>query len=102
MRKRLLAVVATGGLLSAACGGGGGTSGPVTAPSPPAQAPPPAVNVAGTETANLVLAWNGQVSWDGVAVGSNTLQLQLRQTGAQVSGQLSVFGPDGTAGPFDQ
>ncbi len=90
-------------LLSAVtgCGGPGGTSGgtgPVSAPAPPS-ALPPEVYVGGPEAPGGFLAWNGSVSFT-EATGADTLQLQLTQTGAAVSGTLLVFGPDGKSGPF--
>ena len=109
MRKLSMTMLIVSAL--AACGGGGGGGGgrggsggqgPVTAPTPPsgpATPEPPNVYVGGPEAPGGFLAWNGPMSFAG-ATGADTLQLQLKQTAATVTGMLLVFGPDGTGGPF--
>jgi hypothetical protein len=86
--------IAAATLLTATCGGGGGNSGsgPVTAPTPVAQAQPPAVNVndLGPPGGDNNLWSNGSVSFD-AQTGSNTLGLQLTQTGAQVTGRFFLL-----------
>ena len=88
---------------AAACGGGGksSSSGPVTAPSPVGQALAPTVNVSdlGPPGGSNNLWSNGNLSFD-AQTGSNTLGLQLTQTGAQVTGQFFIYGPDGGSGPL--
>ena len=99
MRRRWLMVLPLAALTG--CGGHGGTggdTGPVSAPAPPS-AQPPTVYVGGPEAPGGFLAWNGSVSFT-EATGADTLQLQLTQTGAAVTGTLFVFGPDGHSGPF--
>lgn len=100
MRRRWLMVLPLAAVTG--CGGPGGTgggTGPATAPAPPSALQPPTVYVGGPEAPGGFLAWNGSVSFT-EATGADTLQLQLTQTGAAVTGTLFVFGPDGHSGPF--
>jgi len=94
-------------LLTATCGKGGGSSGPVTAPTAPTgpsgQTQPPAVNVNSDGTVGgqrNVFLWGGNVSFN-EQTGTNTVNFpQLTQNGAQVSGSINFYGPDGGGGPF--
>jgi hypothetical protein len=92
MRIRLAAVLTVGALVSIGCKGSGSSGDAMpaapTAPSVPA-AQPPAVNVGG-------VSWTGQASSD--QGSSGTLQLNLQQTGAQVTG--TIFHLLSQSGPF--
>ena len=82
----------------------GGSGGPVTAPTPPGSPQPPTVNITSKGLPSLGVGapgdqWGGDVSFN-EQTGANTFALQLEQTGAQVTGQLSIVGPDGGGGPI--
>ena len=101
MEKPALAILTVCGLLCPGCHNNVGPGGPVTAPTS-AVTQAPAVNLKGTGTVggqSIQVPWSGNVFFN-EQTGANTFGLQLDQTGAQVSGQLSIFGPDGGGGPI--
>lgn len=92
------ALVGCGGGGGGGGGGGSGGNGPVaapTSPSGPSPTQPPTVYLGGPEAPGGFLAWNGPLSYS-EATGSDTLHLQLNQTGATVTGTVGVSAPDGT------
>jgi hypothetical protein len=88
MYFRWAAAFSLSALVSVACGGGGSSGGTVAAPTAPSvpNAAAPAVNVGGNGATQL--PWTGQGSDD--QGGSGTVDLNLQQTGAQVTGNIYV------------
>jgi hypothetical protein len=80
------------------------TASPITAPTPAPSAATPSVNVSSkgpilNGQSSIDYQWGGDMSWKEQSA-VNTLGLSLEQTGAQVTGNMFIYGPDGGAGPL--